>query len=168
MKDVSSKLMNKNLQAFLDTIAWSEGTSIIKSSDNGYNVIVGGKLFNTMSGDGKTVIDYRNHPHQLIHINQELSSTAAGRYQLLAKYYDFYRKLLKLNDFSPASQDAIAIQQIKECKAIANIRAGNFALAIKKCSRIWASFPGANYNQHEHKMEDLQAIYLKSGGTLAS
>ncbi|MNF05427.1 hypothetical protein D3C80_2051560 [compost metagenome] len=38
--------------AFLDMLAWSEGTSTIKASDDGYNVLVGGKLFS----------DYSKHP----------------------------------------------------------------------------------------------------------
>lgn len=92
--------MNPNRKAFLDTVAWSEGTSRIKGSDNGYNVLVGGKLFT----------GYAKHPHTLVKINDKLSSTAAGRYQVLSKYADAYMKQLGLPDFGPASQDAIALQ----------------------------------------------------------
>lgn len=149
--------MTPNLKAFLDMIAWSEGTTRVPGNKDGYNVLVGGGLFTDMT----------NHPHQLIHVNMKLSSTAAGRYQLLAKYYDFYRKLLKLTDFSPASQDAIAIQQIKESAALPDIEAGRFQKAVAKCAHIWASLPGANYGQHENKMAGLEAEYTKAGGKLA-
>lgn len=149
--------MSKNLKAFLDMIAWSEGTTRVKGNKDGYNVLVGGGLFTDMT----------NHPHQLVHVNATLNSTAAGRYQLLAKYYDFYRKLLGLKDFSPASQDAIAIQQIKECKAIADIEAGRFYDAVKKCAHIWASLPGAGYGQYENKLASLEAAYTNAGGKLA-
>jgi muramidase (phage lysozyme) len=148
----------KNRKAFLDMIAWSEGTSIIVESDNGYNVLVGGKLFFT----------YNDHPRQLVTINSKLKSTAAGRYQLLARYYDYYKKLLKLDDFSAPSQDAIAIQQIKECKALDDVDNGNIELAIKKCSNIWASFPGNDYGQHQQKISSLIAIYIDSGGEIKS
>lgn len=149
--------MTQNEKAFLDMIAISEGTSTIKASENGYNVIVGGKLFQ----------GYTDHPRKLVKLNEKLSSTAAGRYQLLSRYYDAYKKSLRLPDFSPASQDAIALQQIKECRALDDVRAGRFVEAVDKCKRIWASLPGAGYGQHENKIEKLQIAYLDAGGTLA-
>lgn len=149
--------MNTNLKAFLDMLAWSEGTSTIKASDNGYNVLVGGALF----------IGYLDHPRKLISIPRlGIKSTAAGRYQLLARYFDAYKKQLGLKDFSPSSQDAIAIQQIKERGAIQLIVDGKINQAIAKCSNIWASLPGAGYGQHEHKIADLIAKYKLFGGSV--
>jgi len=147
--------MNNNRRAFLDMIAVSEGTA--GRGDNGYNVLVGGGLFDS----------YADHPRKLVNINNTLKSTAAGRYQLLARYFDHYKKLLGLKDFSPAAQDAIALQQIKECGALEDVDAGRFEEAVRKCRRIWASFPGAGYGQHENKIERLLAAYKKAGGTLA-
>jgi muramidase (phage lysozyme) len=148
--------VEQNRKAFLDMIARSEGTK--GRGEDGYNVLVGGCLFHS----------YADHPRQLISIPRyKVKSTAAGRYQLLARYYDAYKEKLNLPDFSPASQDAIAIQQIKECKALADIDAGRIAQAIKKCRRIWASLPGAGYGQHENKIEYLLAAYQKAGGTIA-
>ena len=147
--------MTPNEQAFLDMIATSEGT--IGRGDNGYNVLVGGTLFN----------GYANHPHILVHLNATLSSTAAGRYQLLGRYYDVYKVQLGLPDFSPASQDAIAIQQISECHALGDINAGNFDSAVQKCAHIWASLPGAGYGQHENSLDTLRQAYVNAGGTLA-
>lgn len=145
-----------NRKAFLDMIAFSEGT--IKYGDqNGYNVIVGGILFDS----------YKDHPRRLMTINSKLKSTAAGRYQLLSRYYDAYKKLLNLPDFSPDSQDKIALQQIKECKALEDIDAGNFEAAVKKCAHIWASLPGAGYGQHENKIADLKNAYQEAGGVVA-
>lgn len=147
-----------NRKAFLDMIAWSEGTSRIKSSDDGYDVLVGGKLF---SG-------YADHPRVLVNLPRlGIKSTAAGRYQLLSRYFDAYRKQLKLPDFSPASQDAIALQQIRERKALEDVDAGRFSVAVTKCRNIWASLPGAGYGQHEHKLADLEAAYRKAGGVMA-
>lgn len=147
--------MNQNRNAFLSAISKAEGT--YGRGDDGYNVLVGGTLF----------YGYDDHPRRLVKLNDKLSSTAAGRYQLLERYYDAYKKQLKLNDFSPASQDAIAIQQIKECKALDDVDAGRIAEAIKKCARIWASLPGAGYGQREVSLDKLLADYTKAGGTLA-
>lgn len=152
--------MTPNQKAFLDMIAVSEiGEKLLASSDNGYNVVVGGALFHN---------GYVDHPRILVPFPKlGIKSTAAGRYQLLARYYDAYKTLLGLKDFSPASQDAIALQQIKERKALPDIEAGNIAAAVAKCKNIWASLPGAGYGQHENKLEHLLAAYEKAGGVLA-
>jgi muramidase (phage lysozyme) len=149
-----------NQKAFLDMLAFSEGTDNgkQKTKDRGYDVIVGGDLFE----------GYADHPRKLVALPKlGIKSTAAGRYQLLMRYYDAYKKQLGLPDFSPASQDAIALQQIKERGALPDIEAGRFVTAVRKCKNIWASLPGAGYGQHEQKIESLQAVYVKAGGTLA-
>ena len=45
---------------------------------------------------------------------------------------------------SPKSQDAVALQQIKERVPLA-IDRGDIRQAIDRCSNIWASLPGAGY-----------------------
>ena len=60
---------------------------------------------------------------------------------------DAYRKQLGLKDFSPKSQDAVALQQIKERGALPMIDRGDIRQAIDRCSNIWASLPGAGYGQ---------------------
>ena len=145
--------VSKNLIAFLDLIAWAEGTA--GKGDDGYNDIVDPAGF---------FDDYSSHPHQLVQVNARIKSTAAGRYQLLSRYYDHYKKLLGLKDFSPLSQDKIAIQQIKERKAYQLIIAGKITDAISRCSNIWASLPGNTYGQRQHKLADLIRIYQRFGG----
>ena len=150
-------MTTKNEQALLDTIGFSEiGRTLLAKSDNGYNVLLGGTLF---SG-------YADHPRKLITVNG-LSSTAAGRYQILERYFDAYKKQLHLIDFSPASQDQIAMQMIKEVGADHLINDGQFEQAVNKCSTRWASLPGAKYGQHVNDMEHLKAYYENVGGTVA-
>ena len=145
------------MKAFLTMIAHSEGTLGIVGSDNGYNVLVGGTLFK----------GYEDHPKIVVKLNKNLKSTAAGRYQILERYYYYYKHLLGLNDFSPESQDKIAIQLIKECKAINDVEDGNISSAIDKCKSRWASLPNSGYSQRENKKDDLIAYYKISGGQLA-
>ncbi len=142
-----------NVVAFLDMLAWSEGT--IGKGDDGYNDIVDPAGFFS---------DYSTHPNLLVQVNSKIKSTAAGRYQLLARYYEPYRKQLGLPDFSPVSQDKIAVQQIKERKAYQLILAGQITEAISRCSNIWASIPGNSYGQRQHKVADLIRIYQRFGG----
>ncbi len=152
--------MSGNRSAFLDMLAWSEGTSTIPDSDNGYNVLVGSTPEHPLLFES-----YADHPRIY---NPDLDSTAAGRYQLLEKYFDAYQQMLHLPDFSPASQDAIALRQITERRALGDVDVGNLTLAILKCATIWASLPGAPYGQRQNNLSDLRTVYLNAGGTLAA
>ncbi len=152
--------ISKNMSAFLAMLGFSEGTDNGRqpTKNHGYDVIVGGSLFT----------DFSDHPRKLVNLpNLGIKSTGAGRYQILAKYYDAYKKQLRLPDFSPASQDAIALQLIRECKAVDDIEAGRIADAIHKCRSRWASLPGAGYGQHEQKLDKLIAVYKAAGGSVA-
>ncbi|MCE1610309.1 glycoside hydrolase family 104 protein [Enterobacter ludwigii] len=160
--------ISKNLQAFLDTLAWSEGTSTSPATKcGGYDVIVTGV-------DGKPEIfsDFSDHPFNKgrpsKQINSKgLTSNASGRYQFMLKDWAHYKAQLGLPDFGPESQDKWAIQLIKERKALPDIEAGNIESAVNKCRNIWASLPGAGYGQREHSMDDLIARYKTAGGTVA-
>lgn len=146
-------------KAFLDALAVGEGTDNGRQQtrNRGYDVIVGGSLFT----------DYSKHPNQLVRLRPGLSSTAAGRYQLLSKYYGHYKDLLGLPDFSPESQDQIALQQISERRALADIDAGRIADAVKKCNTIWASLPGSPYGQRTESLDDFLGYFRKAGGKVA-
>ncbi|ALP40928.1 glycoside hydrolase family 104 protein [Aeromonas schubertii] len=142
--------------AFLDMIAFAEGTK--GKGDDGYNDIV------DPAGFFKS---YATHPHQLVQVNSRLKSTAAGRYQFLARYWPHYRDRLGLPDFGPESQDTWAIALIREQKALPDVMAGRLKEAIAKCANIWASLPGAGYGQREHTLADLQDKFVEFGGVLA-
>jgi muramidase (phage lysozyme) len=144
-----------NRTNFLTTIGYSEGTIQIPNSDNGYRVIVGSTIMRPFLMDG-----YHDHPRIKVRLRKlGINSTAAGRYQILERYYDAYKKLLRLNDFGPAAQDKIALQMIKECHALDDIDAGRISVALVKCNDKWASLPGADYGQHENKLADLLTFY---------
>ena len=97
--------INNQRKAFLDMLAWSEGTDNDgqKTRNHGYDVIVGGELFT----------DYSDHPRKLVTLNPKLKSTGAGREASFSCWWDAHRARLS-KDFSPKSQDAVALQQIKE------------------------------------------------------
>lgn len=140
------------LKAFRKTIAYSEGTDKPgqPTKCEGYDVIVGGALFS----------DFSKHPGVYVPLPKlGITSSAAGRYQILEKWAKAYIKQLKLPDFGPNSQDAICDQLIRECKAMGDVLAGRFELAVEKCRSRWASLPGAGYGQHEHKIETLRKVY---------
>jgi muramidase (phage lysozyme) len=147
--------MTDNRSAFLTMIAVAEGTA--RLGDNGYNVLVGGTLFK----------GYADHPRKRIKLRDDLFSTAAGRYQILARIFDHYKGTLGLLNFSPESQDRIALQLIRECRALGDVDAGRFDAAVEKCKSRWASLPGAGYGQHERTIDELRFAYVEAGGMVA-
>lgn len=161
-------MISKNLKAFLDMLAWSEGTSTSPATKlDGYDVIVTG-----IDKKPEIFTDFSAHPFAAgrkskVINSKGLTSNASGRYQFMLRDYTHYRNLLKLPDFRPESQDRWAIQLIKERRALPDIEAGNIEAAIAKCRNIWASLPGAGYGQPEHPASKLIAQYVKSGGSLA-
>jgi len=156
--------LSVNEKAFLVMLTVSEGTSTSKyTKDKGYDVIVNG-----IGGEPKVFTDYSKHPNVLVTVNNKgLKSTAAGAYQILYRFWKVYKDQLKLRGFYPEDQDAIAIQMIKECKALDDINAGRIEVAINKCRSRWASLPGAGYGQFEHKMGTLVEAFKRAGGKVA-
>ena len=67
-----------------------------------------------------------------------------------------------LKDPLRKSQDAVALQQIKERGALPMIDRGDIRQAIDRCSNIWASLPGAGYGQFEHKADSLIAKFKEA------
>lgn len=160
MPTIAVSQVGKEVCAFLDMLAVSELTAaVIAGSDNGYNVLVG-----SVPGKILTFASYASHPAIL---NKKLDSTAAGRYQLLARYWAPYCKILGLHDFSPLSQDLIAIAQIKERGAYQQIQRGQIAAAIASVNHIWASLPGSPYGQRTNDLDMLLDVYRQHGGMMA-
>ena len=147
--------INNQRKAFLDMLAWSEEliTDVRKPEI----------MVMTSLQAGRAVTDCS--PSQTCHANPKLKSTGAGRYQLLSRWWDACKQL-GLKDFSPKSQDAVALQQIKERGALPMIDRGDIRQAIDRCSNIWASLPGAGYGQFEHKADSLIAKFKEAGGTV--
>lgn len=142
------------------------GPALLAKSDNGYNIIVGSTAANP-----DLFSSYADHPRKRVKIalrtGDVIYSTAAGRYQILTRFYDAYRPVLKLTDFGHFAQDSIALHLIGECRATPMITQGRIEEAIDACSSRWASLPGAGYNQHEQKLAFLIDAYVKAGGTVS-
>ena len=152
---VTYNLENANLQAFLAMIRYAEGTS----GANGYRTLFGGGLFDS----------FDDHPRQFITASlggSPITSSAAGAYQFLMKTWDDVRALLKLPDFSPASQDKAATFLIRRRGALADVYAGRFDAAIAKCNKEWASLPGSPYGQPVKSLTDVRRVYVSSGGQI--
>ena len=122
MKDI-------NKVAFLDFLSKAEGAD--------YNTIVGGSKFDS----------YDKHPNVVGLTTKEGPSTAAGRYQITGTTYRDLAPKLGITDFSPGSQDKIALALIDRVGATKDIEEGNFDAAISKLGSTWASLPSSPYSQ---------------------
>jgi muramidase (phage lysozyme) len=142
----------ENAAAFLSMIAWAEGTDQYPA--DGYRTLFGGGQFDSYADHPRIYVPFRN-----------TSSSAAGRYQILARTWDGLRGKLGLGDFSPASQDAAALELIRERGALNDVHAGRVRQAISKVAKVWASLPGAGYDQPERKLSALLGVYADNGGT---
>ncbi|HCL51688.1 MAG TPA: lysozyme, partial [Pseudomonas sp.] len=93
-KITAQKAGGTNVVAFLDMLAWSEGTSTSPATKNqGYDVIVTGA-----DRVPEIFTDYSVHPfsrgRKSKAINSKgLTSNASGRYQFMLKDYAHYRAL---------------------------------------------------------------------------
>lgn len=150
-----------NRAALLDLLAWCEGTSTSpESRDDGYDIMVG----SAAHPRGQHFDGYSAHPllgKPPILVGGALRSSAAGRYQLLSRYYPPYCEQLHLSDFSPTSQDAIALQQMKErVGALGAIDAGNVEAACGLLKKTWASLPGDAYGQGGKTLAQVQSQWL--------
>ncbi|PTT21678.1 muramidase [Acidovorax sp. HMWF029] len=133
-------------------IAYAEGTA--SYPNDGYSTLFAGGQFEGFADHPRVYVPFRN-----------TTSSAAGRYQILARTWDGVRGKLGLSDFSPASQDAAAVELIRERGALADVQAGRTVRAIGKVAKVWASLPGAGYNQPERKLSALLSAYASAGGT---
>lgn len=157
-----------NLAAFLLMIRSAEGTA----GPNGYRTLFGGRLFE----------GWDDHPRRAVQFTdkagRKLWTSAAGAYQFMAvspipggstkvNTWDRLAERLGLPDFSPASQDAAAVELIREAGALGDVQAGRFEAAVGKVRRIWASMPGAGYAQPEKTLDRLAQTYAQAGGAFA-
>ena len=149
--------INNQRKAFLDMLAWSEGTDNgrQKTRNHGYDVIVGGELF----------ADYSDHPRKLVTLNQTPNQQAPDATSFFPVGGMPTASSLAWKTSLRKSRDAVALQQIKERGALPMIDRG-IRQAIDRCSNIWASLPGAGYGQFEHKADSLIAKFKEAGGTV--
>ncbi|AYZ12447.1 hypothetical protein EGY05_11160 [Chryseobacterium arthrosphaerae] len=140
------------LRAFMRMIRIGEGTE----DEAGYTRIVGGSSFKDHGKDMST------HPEVYI---EKYDSTAAGAYQITktnwnSEAFAKWRIDNNVSDFSKESQDIYcAYLIIKKKKAFENINSNDIDGAIDKCSKEWASLPGAGYGQREESREKIKTKY---------
>lgn len=111
--------------------------------------------------------DFSRHPRIFEPTTGGRQSSAAGAYQIVATTYDSIAPSLGITDFSPASQDALAVALIDRRAALDDVMAGRIERAIVKLRPEWTSLPGAAESNGWYTMDRALEVYAKYGGRLA-
>lgn len=160
---LSDDQVQQNRAAFLACLRYAEGTT----GSEGYRA-----LFGWRQGNGKTFQSFGAHPRQFFNYTNLAGNTirtsAAGAYQITATTYDLLVSKYpgQFADFSPSTQDAMALTLIRKRGALADIDAGRFGAALNKVRRVWASLPGSGVDQPTRSYDNVAAAFTQAGGVI--
>lgn len=149
-------LTHPNVAAFLKAIAAAEG--------GGYDFKYG--ALKGRSNDRWRFTDMSTHPGPGI----DGRTTAAGMYQITRPTWEYHGAKLGLRDFSPRTQDLIAVEILRSLGVIEAIKAGRVVEAMPKVARIWAALPkGPGQTNHYPPQrymhfEKFLSVFLAAGG----
>lgn len=152
---LQAALLDANVHAFLAVIRAGEGTA----DADGYRRMFGGRLFEGWADHPRQALTYRLG-------RSNITSTAAGAYQFLARTWDGLVRQYGFENFSPNQQDHAAVALIIGRRALDDVLAGRIEQAIARCNREWASLPGSPYGQPVRTMAQALATYAAAGGLL--
>jgi muramidase (phage lysozyme) len=155
----ASHLEHPNVAAFLKAIAAAEG--------GGYDFKYG--ALKDRPNDRWRFTDTSTHPGPGI----DGKSTAAGMYQITRPTWQHHGGKLGLADFSPRTQDLIAVEILRSLGVIDEIRDGRIGAAMPRVATIWAALPKgagqANHYPAQRYMtfEHFLSAYRRAGGESA-
>lgn len=94
-------------------------------------------------------------------------------YQIIkVTWEDHGKEHMGLVDFSPETQDLIAVSMLRRLRVIDKVAAGDIEGAVLQASTQWAALPmgrgqpGRYRRQHYVKFEEFEAVYKAAGGIL--
>jgi muramidase (phage lysozyme) len=127
---------NANVRKYLSMIQKAEGS-------NGYAY-----GFNNVKLDNTD--DHPGTAHKFKETDgKSNSTTAAGAYQVLGKTWRGLKDKLALPNFGPQSQDAAAVELLRETGSLDAVLKGDWSTALAKTGKIWASLPTSPYKQNK-------------------
>ena len=126
----------ENRKKFLNLLSKAEGAE--------YDTIVGGK---------QKITDFSAHPNVVGMRTADGPSTAAGRYQITGTTFRDIQGRAGVSDFTPESQDKMAITLIERRGALDDVNSGNFNGAIAKLGKEWASLPSSTSTQPKRSQQ---------------
>lgn len=158
-----------NIQAFLRVLQQCEGTAVAVDP------------YRVCYGYTHTITDLKDHPAETgewtgvvlpdgmcanAGFGPGCKSTAAGAYQLIRGTWRKLKNDLGLVDFGPDSQDAAAVELIRQRGALEDVKAGRLDSAVYKVRAVWASLPGNYAKQGQRSMDQIALWYQNEGGAM--
>lgn len=150
-------LASPNVSAFLKAIALAEGGGY----DFKYGAVKGKR------NDPWRFSDFSTHPGP----GFGGKTTAAGMYQITVDTWRQHGGSMGLTDFSPKTQDLMAVEILRSIGVIEMIKAGDVARALGPAAAKWAALPmGPGLGNHYPaqpfiKYETFYQHYQSAGGT---
>ncbi|GJJ05125.1 hypothetical protein RugamoR64_56630 [Duganella rhizosphaerae] len=151
-------LKDANMQAFLKAIAEAEGGGY----DFKYGAVRGKK------NDPWRLADYSTHPSPGV----GGKTTAAGMYQENIETWREMGGNMGLSDFTPETQDLIAVEILRVIKVAESIKSGDINAALDKASHRWSALPqgkgkaGYYPKQPSVSFDKFESDYKRFGGTV--
>ena len=150
-------LKNPKVRAFLDTVAETEGGEYHFK----YGAVKG------LENDPWRFTDESTHPGW----GRGGKRSPAGRYQMTIGTWREHKNKVGLDDFSPATQDVLAIEELRSAKALDAVKAGHFDAAVleidkknKRASGKWESLPSSKASPQYKKSLDIYRQKLRENG----
>lgn len=149
-------LLNKNVQAAIATIRFTEGTS----APDGYYYLYGSSPRNTLRFK-----DLSKHPNNKQRHNN-ITSTAAGIAQIIYPTWVTLSALYGFKDFSEHTQHLAFVALFDDAGVLKAIADGGILRVevLGKLSKIWASLPLATFGQPTHDIASVRKVYVGNGG----
>jgi muramidase (phage lysozyme) len=127
LEENSAYLADPNVAAFLKAIGEAEGGGY----DFKYGAVKGKR------NDPWRFTDNSTHPGA----GFGGRTTAAGMYQITIDTWRDHGGKMGLTDFTPKTQDLIAVEMLRSLGVIDNIKAGDVAGAMPQAAKKWAALP---------------------------
>lgn len=159
---IETALQNPYVRAVLDMLA---ATELGKDGANGagYDVVFGG-------GDQR-ITDFSAHPGTKGYYKDTTgklrSSTAAGRYQFLQSTVKDLQKRYGFSDFTPQTQDAMAVALMMDVDALDDVMRGDINAALPKLGKRWASLHTSTHDRTLHGTRSSDFVYKAYNDALA-
>lgn len=127
LEENSAYLADANVAAFLKAIGEAEGGGY----DFKYGAVKGKR------NDPWRFTDTSTHPGP----GFGGKTTAAGMYQITIDTWRDHGGKMGLTDFTPTTQDLIAVEMLRSLGVIDSIKAGDIAGAMPQAAKKWAALP---------------------------
>jgi muramidase (phage lysozyme) len=120
----------------------------------------------TMVNGRAPLTDFSRHPFAGLKTTQ--GGRAAGAPQFIPSTWGELADKYGFTSFTPEEQDLGYVGCLLKRDALADVVAGNFDQALRKCRPEWTSLPGASESQAGWDLDKARALYAQYGGTFGT